>query len=85
MKAIVAAAAFWALTPNISAEKSLLVISKQYGLGCLPLIVAEERKLIEKYAKSAGLDDIKVERATFGGGSIANDALLSGTVDSVRV
>ncbi|MDR2033910.1 MAG: ABC transporter substrate-binding protein [Helicobacteraceae bacterium] len=65
------------------AEKSTLVISKQYGLGYLPLIVAEEHKLIEKRAKAAGLGDIKVEWATFGGGSTANDALLSGSADLV--
>ncbi|MDR0664887.1 MAG: ABC transporter substrate-binding protein [Helicobacteraceae bacterium] len=83
MRILVVAAAFFALALNLSAEKSSLVISKQYGLGYLPLIVVEEHKLIEKHAKSAGLGDVKVEWATFGGGSTANDALLSGTADLV--
>ncbi|MDR2151374.1 MAG: ABC transporter substrate-binding protein [Helicobacteraceae bacterium] len=83
MRSIVVAAAFLALSLNLFAEKSSLVISKQYGLGYLPLIVAEEHKLIEKHAKSAGLGDVKIEWATFGGGSTANDALLSGTADLV--
>ncbi|MDR1911817.1 MAG: ABC transporter substrate-binding protein [Helicobacteraceae bacterium] len=65
------------------AEKSELKISKQYGLGYLPLIVAEEHKLIEKHAKAAGLGDVKVEWATLSGGANANDALLSGAIDLV--
>ncbi|GHV04034.1 nitrate ABC transporter substrate-binding protein [Campylobacterota bacterium] len=65
------------------AEKSELKVSKQYGLGYLPLIVAEEQKLIEKHAATAGLGAIKVEWLTFGGGAVANDALLSGNVDLV--
>ncbi|MDR2638397.1 MAG: ABC transporter substrate-binding protein [Helicobacteraceae bacterium] len=83
MRALVVAAAFLAFALNLSAEKSSLVISKQYGLAYLPLIIAEEQKLIEKHAKAAGLGDIKIEWATFGGGSTANDALLSGTADLV--
>ncbi|MDR1452201.1 MAG: ABC transporter substrate-binding protein [Helicobacteraceae bacterium] len=83
MRVIVVAAAFLAIALNLFAEKSSLVISKQYGLGYLPLIIAEEQKLIENRAKLAGLGDIKIEWATFGGGSTANDALLSGTADLV--
>ncbi|MDR2099197.1 MAG: ABC transporter substrate-binding protein [Campylobacteraceae bacterium] len=65
------------------AEKSELRISKQYGLAYLPLIVLEEKGLIAKHAKTAGLGDIKVEWVTFGGGATANDALLSGSVDII--
>ncbi|MDR0579449.1 MAG: ABC transporter substrate-binding protein [Campylobacteraceae bacterium] len=68
---------------NLQAKKSELRISKQYGLSYLPLIVLEDKKLIEKNAKSAGLGDIKVEWVTFGGGATANDALLSGSVDLI--
>lgn len=64
-------------------EQKELRISKQYGINYLPLIVLEGRKLIEKNAKEAGLGDIKVEWLTFGGGSTANDALLSGNVDLI--
>jgi NitT/TauT family transport system substrate-binding protein len=83
IRTIAVAAAFFALALPLFAEKNSLVISKQYGLGYLPLIVAEEHKLIEKRAKADGLGDVKVEWATFGGGSTANDALLSGTADLV--
>jgi len=64
-------------------EQRELRISKQYGVNYLPLIVLEGRKLIEKNAKDAGLGDIKVEWLTFGGGSTANDALLSGNADLI--
>jgi NitT/TauT family transport system substrate-binding protein len=68
---------------RISEGQRVLRISKQYGINYLPLIVLEGHKLIEKNAKEAGLGDIKVEWLTFGGGSTANDALLSGNVDLV--
>ena len=66
---------------SASAEVREVRIAKQFGLGYLPLVVAEERHLIEKQAKAAGLGDIKVTWATLGGGSATNDALLSGSVD----
>jgi NitT/TauT family transport system substrate-binding protein len=64
-------------------EQRVVRISKQYGVNYLPLIVLEGHKLIEKNAKDAGLGDIKVEWVTFGGGTTANDALLSGNVDLI--
>ncbi|MDR3300312.1 MAG: ABC transporter substrate-binding protein [Candidatus Accumulibacter sp.] len=65
------------------AEKTEITISKQYGIHYLPLIVAEDLKLIEKHAKAAGLGEVKTNWATFSGGAAANDALLSGSVDLV--
>lgn len=66
-----------------AAEVKEIRIAKQYGLGYLPLIIAEEQRLIEKHAKAAGLGDVRVTWATLGGGSATNDALLSGSVDYV--
>ncbi|MDR2099196.1 MAG: ABC transporter substrate-binding protein [Campylobacteraceae bacterium] len=66
----------------LMAEKSEIKIAKQYGLAYLPLMVAEEHKLIEKHAKSLGLD-VEVSWITISGGATANDALLSGSVDLV--
>lgn len=71
------------LATSAFAELKELTISKQYGLSYLPLIVLEEKKLIEKYALNDGLGDVKVNWATFGGGSVANDALLSGNAQIV--
>ncbi|MDR1460240.1 MAG: ABC transporter substrate-binding protein [Campylobacteraceae bacterium] len=62
-------------------ETNEIRIAKQYGINYLPFIVLEEHKLIEKYAKEAGLGDVKVLWATFGGGAATNDALLSGNID----
>jgi len=64
-------------------EKKVLHISKQYGVNYLPLMVLEGHKLIEKNAKEVGLDDVKVEWVTLGGGNAATDALLSGSVDII--
>ena len=66
-----------------AAEVKEIRIARQYGLGYLPLIVAERQHLIEKHAKAVGLGDVKVTWATLGGGSATNDALLSGNVDYV--
>jgi NitT/TauT family transport system substrate-binding protein len=70
-------------TAQSPAEQKELRISKQYGVNYLPLIVLEGRKLIEKNALAVGLGEVKVEWLTFGGGSTANDALLSGNVDLI--
>jgi NitT/TauT family transport system substrate-binding protein len=70
-------------TAPTSVEKLTLRISKQYGLGYLPLIVLEGRKLLEKNARESGLGELTVEWVTFGGGATANDALLSGNVDLI--
>jgi NitT/TauT family transport system substrate-binding protein len=65
---------------NLWAEVSVFKISRQHGIGTLPFIVAKEKKLIEKYAKEAGLGDIKVEYITLAGGAATNEALLSGSI-----
>jgi NitT/TauT family transport system substrate-binding protein len=49
------------------------------GIGFLPLLVMEKQKLVEKHAAAAGLDKLKVSWIAFGGPSVVNDALLSGS------
>lgn len=70
---------------NISAQSRVteIRIAKQYGLSYLPLIVIEQKNLIEKHAKAAGLGDVQTTWVTLGGGATTNDALLSGSVDFV--
>ena len=58
------------------AEVAELKVAEQYGIGYLPLMVMEDQKLVEKYAKEAGVD-LKVTWAKFAGGNVMNDALLS--------
>ena len=67
------------------AEPSEVRISKGYGILYLPLFVMEERKLLEKHAKAAGLGDVKVTWRTFDGGNIINDAMLSGALDIAAI
>ena len=74
---LVGALAF-AATPA-RAEMTEIAVAQQYGIGYLPLMLMEEKKLIEKHAKAAGVD-VKVGWAKFAGGNVMNDALLSGNL-----
>lgn len=58
------------------AELSEIRVAKQYGISYLPLMLMEDGKLIEKYAKASGVD-VTVTWSTFAGGNVMNDALLS--------
>src|SRR2546423_5791143 len=61
------------------AEMSEIHVAQQYGIGYLPLMIMEEQKLIEKYAKAAGVT-VSVSWAKFAGGNVMNDALLSNSL-----
>ncbi|HEX9770135.1 MAG TPA: ABC transporter substrate-binding protein [Kiloniellales bacterium] len=63
------------------AEVGEVRIAEQFGIAYLPLMMMREKGLVEKHAKNAGLGDIKVTWARFGGGAPMNDALLSGNLD----
>ena len=65
------------------AEASTLRAAKQYGLGYLQYMLMEDQKLVEKYAKAAGLGDVAVQWNTFRSSDVMNDALLSGSVEFV--
>src|SRR5215470_17490820 len=65
--------------PLARAEMTEIKVAQQYGIGYLTLMLMEEQKLIEKYAKAAGAD-VKVDWAKFAGGNVMNDALLSGSL-----
>jgi NitT/TauT family transport system substrate-binding protein len=57
--------------------------AKQFSMGYLQFNVMERHKLVEKHAKAAGLNDVKVTWLTFNGPAAMNDALISGSVDIV--
>jgi NitT/TauT family transport system substrate-binding protein len=59
------------------AEVGEVKIAEQYGISYLPLMIMEEHKLVEKHAKEAGVNGLKVTWAKFAGGNVMNDALLS--------
>src|SRR2546425_10640559 len=60
-------------------EMAEIAFAQQYGISYLPLMLMEEKRLIEKHAKAAGID-VKVGWAKFAGGNVMNDALLSGSL-----
>jgi NitT/TauT family transport system substrate-binding protein len=68
-----------ALPPAAFAEMAEIKVAKQYGISYLPLMLMEDGKLIEKHAKLAGVD-VTVTWATFAGGNVMNDALLSSSL-----
>jgi len=65
------------VTFSANAEPKELKIAEQYGISYLPLMIMEDQHLVEKHAKAAGLNDLKVTWAKFAGGNVMNDALLS--------
>jgi NitT/TauT family transport system substrate-binding protein len=75
--AIVACVSLTALPAR--AEMAEIAVAQQYGISYLPLMLMEEKRLIEKHAKAAGID-VKVGWAKFAGGNVMNDALLSGSL-----
>ena len=75
-----AAAAIAVASAPARAELSEVRIAQQYGISYLPLMYMEHQKLLEKYAREAGLGDVKVNWSQFAGGNVMNDALLSGNL-----
>jgi len=81
-KALCVAAALAAVAAlPAHAEVSTVRIAQQYGIAYLPLMYMQHEKLLEKHAKQEGLGDVKVTWATFAGGNVMNDALISGSLD----
>ena len=66
------------------AETDTVRIARQYSLAELPLMVIEKRKLIEKRAIAAGLDEVKVQwQVPDKSGAV--DTLLNGNADLAPV
>lgn len=78
--AILAMSALLALTPLAARAEvdEVRIPVGAGGMGFLPLLVMEKQGLVERHAKAAGLDRLKVSWISFGGPSVVNDALLSG-------
>jgi NitT/TauT family transport system substrate-binding protein len=66
--------------PNIAAAQTEVKIGIGFGVGFLPMFIADEMKLVEKQAKAAGLD-VTASYRRFSGSSAMQDAVLSGSVD----
>jgi NitT/TauT family transport system substrate-binding protein len=64
-----------------SADKTKLTVSTLFGVNYLSMSVMKHGRLIEQQAATMGLGAISVTFTKLGGGTAANDALLSGSVD----
>src|SRR6476620_910679 len=53
------------------------------GVGFLPLLVMEQKGLIERHARDGGVANLKVDWLKLGGPALVNDLLLSGSADIV--
>src|SRR5690606_13020438 len=62
------------------AEVSELAVAVQPGISYLSLMIMQDEQLIEKHAKQAGIDDLKVNWSRFAGGNVMNEAVLSGSL-----
>jgi NitT/TauT family transport system substrate-binding protein len=80
MTRLVAAALLSLSCGSAYAEVAQLNVAEQFGIAYLPLMVMEDKGLVEKYARSAGVD-LKVRWLRFAGGGTMNDALISGSID----
>jgi NitT/TauT family transport system substrate-binding protein len=81
--ALAAIVAMPAMPSSARAEASEIRFAKQFSMGYVQFNILDERKLVEKHAKAAGLGDVKVSWATFNGPNNMNEALLSNSVDIV--
>ncbi|RYF55169.1 MAG: ABC transporter substrate-binding protein, partial [Comamonadaceae bacterium] len=78
--AVLATSALWAVGAA-QAEVGTVRIAKQFGLPYLPLIVAQDKGLIEKHAQAQGAGPVKVEWVQLASGTGITEALLAGAVD----
>jgi NitT/TauT family transport system substrate-binding protein len=77
--AVFLSAVLLAVPASALAEAAEIKVAQQYGISYLPLMIMEEQKLIEKYAKANGVE-VTVGWAKFAGGNVMNDALLSNSL-----
>jgi NitT/TauT family transport system substrate-binding protein len=62
------------------AEVTEVQIARGFAIPHLPIMIMEHEKLLEKHALAAGLGEVKVIYSQIGGGSVMNDALISGAL-----
>jgi NitT/TauT family transport system substrate-binding protein len=67
---------------HAQAEVGKVRVSRQFGLSYLPMIVIEDRHLLEKQAKARGVD-VEAEWAQRAGPAADLDALLAGQADFI--
>ena len=83
IKRMIAAAGLLAAAlalPGAAQAQTPVKIGIGFGVGFLPMFIADEMKLVEKYAKAEGLD-VTASYQRFSGSAAMQDAVLSGSVD----
>ena len=80
MRLILRALVLVVLAGSARAETGEITAAKQFGVSFLPLMVMEHDGLVEKHAKAAGIDNLKVNWVSVAGPSVMNDGLLSGSL-----
>lgn len=80
--AVIVALAALAVASGAQAEVAKVRVSRQFGLPYLPMIVIEDQHLLEKHAKSLGVD-VESQWTQRVGPAADLDALLSGNADFV--
>ena len=80
MRRLLLAACLLALTLGTAQAQTPVRIGTGFGVGFLPLFIADQEKLVEKHAKAVGLD-VTASYIRFSGSSAMQDAVLSGSVD----
>jgi NitT/TauT family transport system substrate-binding protein len=73
-------AAFIATAALPAVAQTPVKIGIGFGIGFLPMFIADELKLVEKHGKEEGLD-LRATYQRFSGSSAMQDAILSGAVD----
>lgn len=71
------------MTSASRAEVSELRMATQFGIGTLPMVIVQQKQLLEKHLAKAGLGATKVTWRQFPGGNPMNEGLLSGSLDIV--
>lgn len=80
--ALLLAAGLSTLSPATArAEATEVRFARNLGLGYLPLYVMQDRGLVEKHAKAAGLGDVKASYTPLGNPTTITEATLSGNAD----
>ncbi len=80
--ALLLAAGFAGLSPApAQAEATQVRFARNLGLGYLPLYVMEDKGLLEKHARAAGLGEVTVHYTPLGNPTTITEATLSGNAD----
>jgi NitT/TauT family transport system substrate-binding protein len=80
MRKLLLAACLFAVGLTTAQAQTPVKIGIGFGVGFLPMFIADEMKLVEKHAAEAGLK-VSTSYIRFSGSSAMQDAVLSGSVD----